>query len=183
MLVEKNEITFKIWNIHGLKVSTINAIKNKSDSFLNNVFNDSDFVIFTETWSDKGDGDLFLWDDDFEEKFRELGLRNSRRGKSSGGISFCARKLLDRGYKILSSSAYRTWCRLDRSFFGWDQDIIIYCLYIPPSDSNWFKSGKSFNFDKLREETAQYELMRNVILCGDFNGRIGCLRGFLDSQG
>ena len=58
-------------------------------------------------------------------------------------------------------------------FFGWDQDIIICFLYIPPSDSNWFKSGKSFNFDKLREETAQYELMGNVILCGDFNGRIG----------
>ena len=32
-------------------------------------------------------------------------------------------------------------------FFGWDQDIIICFLYIPPSDSNWFKSGKSFNFD------------------------------------
>ena len=45
----KNEITFKIWNIHGLKSSTINAIKNKSDSFLNNVFNNSDFIIFTET--------------------------------------------------------------------------------------------------------------------------------------
>ena len=24
-------------------------------------------------------------------------------------------------------------------FFGWDQDIIICFLYIPPSDSNWFK--------------------------------------------
>ena len=79
----KNEIT--LGNVHGLKSSTINAVKNKSDSFLNNVFNDSDFVIFTETWSDKGDGDLFLLDDDSEEKFHELGLRNSRRGRSSGG--------------------------------------------------------------------------------------------------
>ena len=110
----KNETTFKIWNILGLKSSTINTIKTKSDSFFTNAFNDSDFVIFTETWSDKGDDDFFLWDDDFEEKFRELGLRNSRRGRSSGGISLCARKALKRGYKILSS---RTWCRLDRSFF------------------------------------------------------------------
>ena len=45
--------------------STINTVKNKSDIFLSNVFNDSDFVIFTEAWSDKGDGDLFLWDDGF----------------------------------------------------------------------------------------------------------------------
>ena len=30
-----------------------------------------------------------------------------------------------------------------------------------------------FNFDKLREETAQYELMGNMILCVDFYGRIG----------
>ena len=178
----KNEITFKIWNIHGLKSSNINAIKNKSDSFLNNIFNDSDFVTFTEAWSDKGDGDLFLWDDDFEEKFCELGLRNSRGGRSSGGISFCASKVLDCGYKILSSRAYRTWCRLDRSLFEWDQNITICFLYIPPSDSNWFKSGKSFNFDKLREETAQYELMGNVILCGDFNGRIGLNSDFVEND-
>ena len=69
-------------------------------------FNNSDVVIFTETWSDKDNCDLFVWDDDFEEKFREFGLRNSRR-RSSGGISFCARKVLEREYKIPSSSAYR----------------------------------------------------------------------------
>ena len=103
----KNEITFKIWNIHGLKSSTINAIKNKSDSFLNNIFNDSDFVIFTETWSDKGDGDLFLWDDDFEEKFRELGLRNSRRGRSSWGGGGGGYPFVQGKYLIVDTKFYQ----------------------------------------------------------------------------
>ena len=66
--------------------------------------------------------------------------------------------------------------------FWWDQDIIICFLYIPLSDSNWFKSGKSFNFDKLREETAQYELMRNLILCDNFNGRTGLNSDFVEND-
>ena len=34
----------------------------------------------------------------------------------------------------------------------------------------------------MREETAQYELMGNVILCGDFNGRIGLNSDFADND-
>ena len=55
-------------------------------------------------------------------------------------------------------------------------------MYIPPSGSNWFKSGRSFNFDKLREEMAQYELIGNVILCDDFNGRIGLSSDSVESD-
>ena len=78
-------------------------------------------------------------------------------------------------YKIISSSAYRTWCRLERSFFflgGIRILLYAFCIFHLPIVTG-LKSGKSFNFDKLREETAQYELMGNVISCGDFNGRIG----------
>ena len=33
--------------------------------------------------------------------------------------------------------------------FGWEQDIVACFLYIPPSDSNWYRNGKSFNYDLL----------------------------------
>ena len=129
----KNEITFKIWNIHGLKSSTINAIKNKSDSFLNNIFNDSDFVIFTETWSDKGNGDLFLWDHDFEEKFRELGLRNSRRGRSSGGYPFVQGKYLTMDTKFYQAVPTELGVDLTDHFLGGIRILLYaFCIFHLP---------------------------------------------------
>ena len=134
----KHELRFKVWNIHGLKQSKLSKIINKSDKFFNDIFKKSDFVIFTETWSENGDGELFTWDDDnFEEIIRKNGQRTSRRGRSSGGISFSARKNLAQGYDILSADSYRIWCRFHKIFFGWEQDIVVCFLYILPSDSNW----------------------------------------------
>ena len=55
----KHELRFKVWSIHGLKQSKLSKITNKSDKFLNDIFKKADFVIFTETWSENGDGELF----------------------------------------------------------------------------------------------------------------------------
>ena len=43
------DICLKVWNIFGLKQPKINKIKNKTDKFLNDIFETSDFVVFTET--------------------------------------------------------------------------------------------------------------------------------------
>ena len=42
-----DEICFKVWNIFGLKQSKISKIKNKADKFLNDIFETSDFVVYT----------------------------------------------------------------------------------------------------------------------------------------
>ena len=89
---------------------------------------------------------------------REYGKRNSKGGRSSGGISFCAKKKLAGDYKILSSDSKRMWLKINKSLYKGEEDILICILCIPPSDSNWFKSRKSFNFDKLKQEIAFYEL-------------------------
>ena len=168
------EICLKVWNIFGLKQSKINKIKNKSDKFFDDIFETSDFVVFLEMWYERGDPDLFGWDDDFEEVIREYGKRNSKRGRSSGGISFCAKKKLAGDYKILSSDSYRIWLKLNKSLYKGEEDILICILYIPPSDSNWFKSGKSFNFEKLKQEIAFYELQASsIFIIGDYNAQVG----------
>ena len=60
------------------------------------MFKTSDFVVFMETWGEPSDSDLLDKDDESEEKIREYWRRNSKRGRSSGGISFCTRKKLER---------------------------------------------------------------------------------------
>ena len=46
-----NEIWLKVRNIFGPKQSKIRKIKNKTDKFLNDIFETSNFVVFTEMWS------------------------------------------------------------------------------------------------------------------------------------
>ena len=179
----KQELRFKVWNIHGLKQSKLSKIINKSDKFLNDIFRKPDFVIFMETWSENGDGELFTWDNDnFEEIIRKNGQRTSRRGRSSGGISFSTRKNLAQGYDILSEDSYRIWYRFHKTFFGWELDIIVCFLYIPTSDSNWHRNGKSFNYDRLKDETAIYKQLGCVILSGDFKGWLGLENDFVNND-
>ena len=49
----------------------------------------------------------------------------------------------------------------------------------PPSNSNWFKSDKSFNFEKLKDEMAFYERQSPVILIGDYNARVGLHKDYI----
>ena len=64
------ELHFKVWNIFGLWQSKLNKITNKTDGFLNNVFETTDFVVLTETWGERGDPQLFDWDSEFDEVVR-----------------------------------------------------------------------------------------------------------------
>ena len=50
----KTELRIKVWNSHGLKEPKLNKIRNKTDKYLNKIFTSSEFVIFSETWSDRG---------------------------------------------------------------------------------------------------------------------------------
>ena len=122
-----DELCFKVWNIFGLKQSKINKIKNKTDKFLNDMFKTSDFVVFTETWGESSDSDLTGMMS-LKKKIREYGRRNSKRGRSSGGISFYARKKLERDYEILSSDSYRIWLKINKSLYNGKDDIIMFSL-------------------------------------------------------
>ena len=54
---------------------------------------------------------------------------------------------------------------------------------MPPSDSNWYKSGKSFNFDQLKQESAAYDDEDNCLLiCGDFNVRVGLKSDYIQND-
>ena len=103
----------------------MSLIRNKNDDYFNNFLESTDFVTFTETWADKHDGELFSWDDNHEEIKRNLGTRNSERGRSSGGISFCADKTLSKGYEILLSDSYHIWYTMDKFFFGLQENLVI----------------------------------------------------------
>ena len=77
--------------------------------------------------------------------------------RSSGGMGVFVRFELIRYFHILESSSFRTWCKLDKACCDSDQDTMLCFVYIPPADSNWFKSGRSTNFDSLLGECARHK--------------------------
>ena len=80
---------------------------------------------------------------------------------------------------ILQSDAYHFLCRFDKISFGLADDLFVCFVYIPPSDSIWFKSGRSLNFDILQDERANYDAKGLILILGDFNGRTGTLPDFI----
>ena len=81
-------------NIHMFKENKLSMIRNEANNYSNKISDSSDFVVFTETWSDKDDNELLHWDHKHEEIIRRFRQRASRKGHSSGGISFSAKKNL-----------------------------------------------------------------------------------------
>ena len=149
----------------------------KTDEYLNNVFDTSNFIVFTETWSEKGDPQLFDWDDDFEEVVKITEQRNSKRGRfssSRGGGGWGGGEF----YLFAQKDSYRLWLKIDVLDLG-EEEMIICFLYIPPSDSVWYKSRKSFNSDKLEEEVSIYERKSPVFLIGDYNASVSLHKDYV----
>ena len=73
--------------------------------------------------------------------------------------------------------------KIVKDIFEWEQNIIICFLYIPPSDSNWHRNGKSFNFEKSKNEAAVYKDEESCLLiCVDFNARVGLKPDFIQND-
>ena len=86
------------------------------------------------------------------------------------------RKNPQKSYELLAADSYRIWMKCD-------QNLINCFLYILPSDSNWDKSGKLFNFDNLKQESAAYDNEDNCLLiCSDFNARVGLKSNYIQND-
>ena len=62
MTKTKHVVCFKVRKIHGLKQIKLSEIMNKTDKFFERQKEEkkSDFVTFTETWTENCDGELFI---------------------------------------------------------------------------------------------------------------------------
>ena len=123
----------------------------------------------------------FDLNDDFEE-FHELGFRNHRGGRASGGMSLLVHKSLMSFFSIITSDSYHFWCKLDRQVCNGDRDLYICFLYIPPSTSTLLKSGISLNFEILQVECASFEKKGLVLIFGDTNARTNNINDFIEND-
>ncbi len=75
------------------------------------------------------------------------------------------------------------WLKLKSSFFYWDSDKIIACVYFPPIDSSYLHSTntRTYYFNILTEHVAKFHHDGDIFNCGDFNFRTGQLHNFSET--
>ena len=164
-----------------MKDSKIKTIEATENDFFHDILKRNHIICFSETWRDKTDDKDFSFDNNFSE-YHELGFRNHRVGRASGGMSLLVRKSIISHVSIMKADSYHFWCKLDRKFFNWESDLYICFLYIPPSTSTVLKSGMSLNFETLQTECASFEEKGWVLLFGDTNARTKYVNDFIEND-
>ena len=170
-----------VWNLNGLKSSKVQKLKSINFDSIRQLLDHNDLICFSETWRDLKDDFQLDLDNNFLE-FHKTGIRRFRSGRASGGMSLLIRTSIAKNCSIVQSDSYHIWCQIDREAYGWESDLFICFLYIPPSTSNWFKSGESLTFDSLQEECSLYENKGWVLLFGDTNARTGNVNDFIEND-
>ena len=98
-----------------------------------------------------------------------------RRNSPSGGVGLLiANKHNDKVRILEPSSEHVIWCTIDRSVLGYENDVLVGSVYIPPEQSKYSDIGM---FSELEEEyvniCSKHNSSLDVILAGDFNAHFG----------
>ena len=108
-------------------------------------------------------------------KWKVLNLSNpigSRKKAKRGvdGVLFLYKETLAKGVLRQPSSNEKDviWVKLDKNFFGLENDIFIGAGYRPPREN---KVGTFYT--KLEKDVGKYCTLGDIILMGDLNSRIG----------
>jgi len=138
----------------------------------------NDIIALSESWTDVNfDSDLCNFTFyNFYGKFRQ---RNAKR--NSGGTVLYIRDSILPGVSIVKNE-YDTliWLKLDKTFFNFQSDIYLCCLYLWPHDSPVSRIVDVDLFDVISEDVLYFEQLGSVLLSGDWNARVGKKIDFID---
>ena len=167
ILLEK--ITISAWNIHGL------GDKINDEFFLDKI--KSDINILLETW--RGESKEYKIPE--YSMFSKSRKKRKKAKRHSGGIIVYYRKSLGQGISVVQNGSFsenRMWIRLDKSFFGFQNDIYLCTVYIPPMTSTHYDN----DILSLENEISIFSNKGKVLLLGDFNARTGNSSDFIEND-
>ena len=104
------------------------------------------------------------------EHFRSERTKKRKAVRNSGGVMILYKSNLISGItRMPSSSKHFIWVKLDSNFFGLNEDIFVSGVYLPPSNSNYYKDQYIDIIDKLRSDIIKYSSQGQIIINGDLN--------------
>ena len=101
-------------------------------------------------------------------------FQNRRANRCSGGIVLYLKDSISDGKKVVKNHANSIiWLKLDKNYFKIESDVYIAGVYI------WCENSPAYNivdvdfFSLLQNDINDYRSKGRVILCGDWNARVG----------
>ena len=165
----KKQLSISAFNVHGL------GDKLSNNSFLNDI--KSDINVLLETW--KGENKEFNTHGFLA--INKIRKKKSKAKRYSGGIMVLYKKEIHKGLTYLkdgTNSPNRLWIKLDKNCFGFNDDIYICCIYIPPITSKHYDNDIFY----LENEINNFSNKGSILLIGDFNARTGCNLDFIEND-
>ena len=136
-----------------------------------------DIVFFSETWSNKNS---ILKLNGFVKPVCKHRPRKQNARRDSGGLCIFLKPNVAKGISEVDWDEFEDGIvlKLDKTFFGFVQDIFLVCTYIRPSTSSRNVTNVDLDqFDMLTDKISELIPKGEVIICGDFNSRTS---GLLD---
>ncbi|CAC5380402.1 unnamed protein product [Mytilus coruscus] len=96
--------------------------------------------------------------------------KHKKSKRHSGCIIIYIKKDIFKGITNLSkasTSSNRIWLKQDKSFFGFEKDLFLCAVYIPPYNSTHLDD----DFQNLENEIVKFSVKGEIALIGDFNAR------------
>ena len=175
-------LRFTLLNVQGLVTRRTNKLKTPE---MQKVFDSSDVVMFTETWTN----DLSNIEvNNFESFVLNRKDRKKKSKRNSGGIILYLRnKFVSKDTLVMLDEEDFLWVKISKATLSTENDLYICLCYIIPEDSSRQSMNESNVFDRLLDSVVFIENKANsncsVLLCGDINGRTSVNPDFVEEDG
>lgn len=151
-------------------------------SELQALFNKSDIVLLTETWSEE----FIDYKVDGFDYFALHRVKNTNSKRSSGGIMIYIRNnLVTDDIICMQDSDDLLWIRINKNQLGISDDLFIGLCYIVPESSARYNLYETNPFDRILDSIVKIKSVSNssqLILCGDFNSRTSDIPDFVTND-
>jgi exonuclease III len=109
------------------------------------------------------------------EYFSVHGKRRHKQGRTPGGIVTFIKRDIPHGIKLIKACDYGLFFKLDKDVFGWEQSVILCCVYIPPDGSTFYDNRPERDgITELESHLVTLVSDNNdsdIFMMGDFNAR------------
>ena len=164
------QLSITSWNVNGLSKRLNGSRHCKLDDQMFNECIVSDIVFMCETHLGYNENVSF-------EGYKYVAnCRSSESSRLRGGLGIFVKQAIVKGVKVVDKlSTEYMWLKLSRFFFGFEKDVYICFIYIPPANSSYtLRTGIDRDiFEKLEENVRKYSSKGEIIIMGDINAHIG----------
>ena len=168
MIYTKKNLKISSWNINGYLNKGLN--KFKDNSFKNKLLQ-QDIFCLQETHCDL---ENCLELSDFPRPVHLIRPKERSSRKRYGGLSIYIHNTIRPGVKFLEHATNDfIWIILDKSFFGFEENLYICFVYDPPENSSYYKKLNYDIFEIIENDIVKYSQLGKIMIAGDLNVRIG----------